>query len=90
VAHKFIEILSNALKEKEVQMLHLAYNSVRQRVAEALLNLKNQSDKEVLSIPRDDLASIVGTAQESVIRTLSDFKEESLIEINSGKISFIN
>lgn len=90
VAHKFIEILSNALKEKEVQMLHLAYNSVRQRVAEALLNLKNQSDKQVLSIPRDDLASIVGTAQESVIRTLSDFKEESLIEINSGKITLIN
>lgn len=87
VACKFIEILSNALKEKEVQMLHLAYNSVRQRVAEALLKLDNGSEEKPLSIPREDLASIVGTAQESVIRTLSDFKDEALIEIKTGKIT---
>jgi len=90
VAHKFIEILSNALKEKEEQMLHLAYNSVRQRVAEALLNLHNKNGQESFSIPREDLASIVGTAQESVIRTLSDFKDESLIEIGSGKINVVD
>lgn len=90
VAHKFIEMLSNTLKEKEVQLLHLAYNSVRQRVAEALLKIQKQSTSAELSIPREDLASMVGTAQESVIRTLSDFKEESLIKIKSGKINIID
>jgi CRP-like cAMP-binding protein len=40
---------------------------------------------------RDDLASIVGTTKESVIRTLSDFKSESLITIDSsGTITIKN
>ncbi|RYY42416.1 MAG: helix-turn-helix domain-containing protein, partial [Chitinophagaceae bacterium] len=39
---------------------------------------------------REDIAQYVGTATESLIRTLSDFKSESLIEIKSGKISIIN
>ena len=94
VANKFIRILSNDLSEKEEQLLHLAYNSVRQRVAEKLLEVEEEFEKENehvgFSISREDLASMVGTAQESVIRTLSDFKDEGLIEINSGKIKIMN
>jgi CRP-like cAMP-binding protein len=75
----------------EEQLLHLAYNSVRQRVAEALLVLRKKAeeqneDPDVLYISREDLANMVGTAPESVIRTLSDFKEEGIIEIKSSKI----
>lgn len=75
----------------EEQLLHLAYNSVRQRVAEALLVLKKKAeeqnqDTKTLYISREDLANMVGTAPESVIRTLSDFKEEQIIEIRSSKI----
>jgi len=94
VTSKFIQILSNNLKEKEEQMLHLAYNSVRQRVAEALLNLEkkygNKVKGESMSISREDLANIVGTAPESVIRTLSDFKDEHSIEIQGGKIKILD
>ena len=94
VANKFIRILSNNLNEREEQLLHLAYNSVRQRLAEKLLEVNNQNtNKEStagFSISREDLASLVGTAQESVIRTLSDFKEELLIEIKSGKIKILD
>ena len=43
-----------------------------------------------MSIARDDLANIVGTATESLIRTLSDFKEEKLIEIKDGKIRLLD
>jgi CRP-like cAMP-binding protein len=43
-----------------------------------------------MSIARDDLANIVGTATESLIRTLSDFKEEKLIEIKEGKIKLLD
>lgn len=94
VANKFIRILSNNLGDKEEQLLHLAYNSVRQRVAEQLLVVMEQYDGEEgpkgFSISREDLAGMVGTAQESVIRTLSDFKEEGLIEINTGKIRVVD
>ena len=90
VSGTFISLLCQKVKEKEDQLLHLAYNSVRQRTAEALLkvfNLKNQDQK--LSVSRDDLAKIVGTASESVIRVLSDFKDEGLIDIDSGKIKVL-
>ena len=95
VAAKFIKILSDNLAEKEERLLKLAYSSVRKRVAEALLLVEKQYKKEgeqkfKLSISREDLANIVGASTETVIRTLSDFKEEKLIEINSGKISIIN
>ncbi|WP_020526933.1 response regulator [Flexithrix dorotheae] len=93
VANKFIKMLSNDLLEKEEQLLTLAYSSVRQRVAEALLMLEEKLDKDkenAISITRENLAGIVGTAIESVIRTLSDFKDEKLIEIKGKKISIIN
>lgn len=87
VANKFIEMLSNKVSEKEDNLLHLAYNSVRQRTAEALVTLwEKYGQQPEISISRDDLAHMVGTATESVIRVLSDFKEEKVIEIQSGKI----
>ena len=95
VSRKFIEILSNNLLENEKQLVKLAYNSVRKRVAEALIKLsdkyKKDEDKRFsMNISREDLANIVGTATETVIRTLSDFKEDKLIEINGGTITIVN
>jgi CRP-like cAMP-binding protein len=49
-----------------------------------------ETDKFEMAIAREDLANIVGTATESLIRTLSDFKEEKLIEIKDGKIRIID
>jgi CRP-like cAMP-binding protein len=94
VAAKFIRMLSNNLQETEERLMNLAYNSVRKRVADALLilQLRYQKDGENLpfSVSREDLASIVGTATESVIRTLSDFKEEKLIDIRDKQIYILN
>lgn len=94
-ADKFIKILAGELAETESKLIKLAYNSVRKRVAEALIELwdKYNSKKEDLfsiAISREDLANMVGTAKESVIRTLSDFKAEKLIEIQSNKIVILN
>jgi DNA-binding response OmpR family regulator len=90
VSTGFISLLCRKVAEKEKQLLHLAYNSVRQRTAEALLKVQNLKDtKENIQISRDDLAKIVGTASESVIRVLSDFKDEGLIEIEGGKIKIV-
>jgi CheY-like chemotaxis protein len=95
VSRKFINILSNNILEREEQLIKLAYNSVRKRVAEALVTLYNKYKKEgdakfSISISREDLASIVGTATETVIRTLSDFKDEKLVEVSGSSISVLN
>ncbi len=95
VSRKFIEILSNNLRESEKQLIKLAYNSVRKRVAEALVKLSDKYKKEgeqrfSMNVSREDLANIVGTATETVIRTLSDFKEDKFIEISGGTITILN
>ncbi len=91
VSSSFIGLLCKKVADKENQLLNLAYNSVRQRIAEALLKLaEGKTEKDNIHISREDLAKIVGTAPESVIRGLSDFKEEKLIEIESGKIRVIH
>jgi DNA-binding response OmpR family regulator len=90
VSKSFINLLCKKVAERESQLLNLAYNSVRQRTAEALLRSESLKDsKSVIAISRDDLAKMVGTASESVIRVLSDFKDEGLIEIESGKIRIV-
>jgi CRP-like cAMP-binding protein len=43
-----------------------------------------------MQMSREDLANIAGTATESLIRTLSDFKSERLIEIQGSKITILN
>lgn len=94
VAAKFIKLLSNNLQDNEERLLNLAYNSVRKRVADALLNLQGRytiaGSPQPFNVSREDLASMVGTATESVIRTLSDFKEEKLIEIKDRNIVIAN
>ena len=95
VSRKFIRMLSDNLAEKEEQLVKLAYNSVRKRVADALVALYNRYKKDnnenfSINISREDLANLSGTATETTIRTLSDFKEEKLIEIKGGLISLIN
>jgi DNA-binding response OmpR family regulator len=87
VSKSFVHLLCKKVAAREKQLLNLAYNSVRQRTAEALLKSETLRDSEsAISISRDDLAKMVGTASESVIRVLSDFKDEGLIEIEGGKI----
>ncbi|MFI5149296.1 MAG: response regulator [Bacteroidia bacterium] len=94
VSRKFIRMLSGNLQEKEEQLVKLAYNSVRKRVSEALVTLYNRYRKdEVLfsmQISREDLANLAGTAPETAIRTLSDLKEEKLIEIKGSFISVLD
>jgi CheY-like chemotaxis protein len=96
VSEKFIKMLSDNLIEKEERLLKLAYNSVRKRVAESLMMIYDNFNKDqnpenfTMAIYRDDLAAIAGASKETVIRTLSDFKEEGLITIQGSKISIVN
>jgi CRP-like cAMP-binding protein len=94
IASKFIHIMTQNVKEKEERLLNLAYSSLRKRVAKALVSIveKFHIKEQVnpIEISREDIAQYVGTATESLIRTLSDFKAEKLIEIRSGKIIVSN
>ncbi len=91
IAKKFVSLLARNLVEKEEHLLGIAYNTLRKKVAEALISLEKKYRKDrdepfQINISRDDLATIAGTASESLIRTLSDFKSENLIEIKNGKV----
>ncbi|MEP7375221.1 MAG: response regulator [Chitinophagaceae bacterium] len=91
VAAKFIRIITQNVKEKEERLLNLAYSSLRKRVAKALVDIHGKYNidggSKPLEISREDIAHYIGTATESLIRTLSDFKAEKLIVIKDGKIA---
>lgn len=94
IATKFIKLIAKNVKEKEERLMSLAYGSLRKRIAKALLDIHNKFNKgggnnNTIDISRDDLAHFVGTATESLIRTLSDFKSEKLIEIKEGKVRIL-
>lgn len=92
VAREFIKLLSNNIREKEDQLLQLAYHSVRKRMAEAILKLDKQPGQgaEGFKITREDLAALSGMATETVSRTLSDFKDEGLIEKKGSNIRVLD
>lgn len=90
VSQKFISMISNNLIDVQTHLVDMAFASVRQRAAKALLELYEKGlikDKPNggMSIPREDFAGMIGTATETAIRTLSDFKDEGLITTDSGR-----
>jgi CRP-like cAMP-binding protein len=92
VAREFIKILANDIRDKEDQLMQLAYHSVRKRMAEAMIRLHKQqgTNTEGFKITREDLAAMAGMATETVSRTLSDFKDEGLIEKKGSMITILN
>ncbi|MEM6831364.1 MAG: response regulator [Bacteroidota bacterium] len=92
VSSQFIKMLSQNLAEREHELMEMAYNTVRKRTADSLIKLyetyKTDGVTDVnFDISRADLASMVGTATESVIRILSEFKKDQWITINGSNIS---
>ena len=87
----FVKQLANEVSEKESELLHLAYDTVRKRVVDKLLMLADSYEgEEYFRVVRNDLAGLVGTASESVIRILSEFKKEGVIDIKSHGIKILD
>ncbi|GAB4050020.1 response regulator [Spirosoma litoris] len=90
VGRQFVRLLAGRVSEKEDQLLGMAYSSLRRRVANALLRLQEPlptgEPAPPIQLSRDDLAAVIGTATESLIRTLSEFKQDGLIEVSGGGI----
>jgi len=77
------------------KLMNMAYNSVRKRVADSLVDLAVKQQKEdstaiKVTVLREDLASMVGTAKESAIRALCDIKETGFIKIEPGYIEILD
>ena len=90
-----MQLICKELGEANSFITDIAQKSVRERLAEVLIILKNTfklDNDNILQIllTREELANIIGTATESVIRLLSEFKDDKLIELNGRKIKIIN
>lgn len=92
IASELIKKISKNLTEKEEELVKMAYDSVRKRVALKLLELipKNKASEHSTSISRTDLASILGTTTETIVRTISEFKDLQLIEADHQQIKLID
>ena len=87
VGQQFIRLLAGRVSEREAQLLTMAYSSIRRRVADTLLHLHAQAGPDgSIQLSRDDMAAMVGTAPESLIRTLSEFKADGLIELTPKNV----
>ncbi|MCO5247725.1 MAG: response regulator [Chitinophagales bacterium] len=91
IAKKFIRILSNDVDDKEQQLLHMAYDNLKQRVIRTLLDLyekykDDQFPEASIKLTREEISKYIGTARESFIRIMSDLNKSGLIEIKDGVI----
>ena len=92
---EMLRLLSNDLKLANLTIAHLAQHSVRERMAETLLHLEDifGTDREGninIALSREEIANIIGTASESVIRILSSFKKDNIIYSKAKKIKLLN
>jgi len=96
LSSRVMQILSHDLKSAETRITALAQKPVRERLAETILTLKEfygvEQDGVTINatLTREDIANIVGTATETAIRLLSEFKNERLIDLVGKKIKIVN
>lgn len=92
---EIMKLTCKELGEANAYITDIAQKTVRERLAEVLVHLKDNFglDEDCvlqISLTREELANIVGTATESVIRLLSEFKNDGLVELNGRKIKILN
>lgn len=93
VTLELIQLLNEDLVGVKDQLLQMAYSSVRKRTATTILKFAeklNRKPEDAIRISRNDLASVAGIATESLIRTLSRFKDMEIIEIEGRNIRILN
>jgi CRP/FNR family transcriptional regulator len=96
LSFEIMKLLSDDLRKAEVSITHFAQKPVRERLAEALLFIKEsygfkEDGKTIdLKISREDLANLVGTATETTIRLLSELKHEGVVHLEGKGIEITN
>lgn len=92
---EMLHIACNELGEANDYLTDIAQKSVKERLAEILLHLKEEFGENNeglinISLTREELANIIGTATESVIRLLSEFKSEGIIQLQGRRIKLVD
>ena len=87
--------LADSLKKADNVLVDMAQKTVKQRLAEMLINLDTKFGHDTdnvlnIHLSREDIANIIGTATESAIRLLSEFKKEKIISLKGKNIPIIN
>lgn len=88
-----IQLLTENLSSIKDQLLEMAYSSVNKKTASTIIKFAEKLNSKVndpIKISRNDLASVAGVAPETLIRTLSKFKKEGLIEVESRNIKILD
>lgn len=93
--HETMKFMCKELKESNMFITDIAQKSVRERAAEMLLILKDEFGVDKynalqITITREDLANMVGTVTESLIRVMSEFRHENLLDLTGRKIIFLD
>jgi CRP-like cAMP-binding protein/CheY-like chemotaxis protein len=92
VSQQFVLLLAGQVSGQAELLLAMAYNSIRRRVADTLVNLHEQAGEEPnagIQFSRDNMAAMVGTAPESLSRTLNEFRQDGLIELTPNTIRVV-
>ena len=90
---ELMQLMSESLSEAREQLLQMAYGSVRKKTANTLLRFADKLQTNIkgpIHILRSDLAGVAGMATETLIRTLSSFKKEGLIDICDRDIRILD
>lgn len=95
LAFDILRRISEDLGESAQTITFLAQKTVRERLAEVLLLLEKKlgNDKDgfiKISLTREEMANLIGTATESAIRLISEFKADHLIEVEGRKIKILD
>jgi len=90
---KILQLINENLTEVKDQLLQMAYGSMRRKTATTIIKFANKMSYKPLTsinISRRDLASVAGIATESLIRTLTNFKKEGILEIEGRNIKILD
>lgn len=94
-AVEMMKLTCKELDEANDYLTDIAQKTVRERLAEIIIHLDeefgiNQEGVLNLSLTREELSNIVGTATESIIRLLAEFRDRGLIELKGRKIKILD
>ena len=90
---QILKFINENLAEVKEQLMEMAYGSIRRKTAKTIIKFANKmtyKPQDNINISRRDLASVAGVATESLIRTLTNFKKEGILEIEGRNIRILN
>ena len=96
LALRIAHLLADELKALEKKVTHSVQNSVKERLAEAIIQLKNnyglQADNQTINVvvTREDLANLAGTSRETATRYLYEFQSLNVIQLVGKSIKILN